>query len=300
MHLGNVFSALMSWLDARSCGGQWVLRIEDLDPQRSRIEYARQIEDDLHWLGLDWDEGGLDGAGENGPYLQSRRGDIYERYLNLIQDQGVTYPCTCTRADILATQAPHQSDGRVVYGGRCRPSVMPAKNRISCDAPHATRLWVPDKEIGYNDLLWGGGSVNLARECGDFILRRADGAWSYQLAVVVDDALMGVTRVVRGNDLLLSAAQQNYLYGLLGFPSPEYAHVPLLVNSEGRRLSKRDGGLNMASLRKHKSAAEIIGNLAHAAGLIPHPDPVDAADLISIFSWEKVPRCQTIQANVQC
>lgn len=288
MHLGNIFSAVLSWLDARSSDGAWVLRIEDLDPQRSRREWARLIEDDLDWLGLDWDEGGVDGKGPCSPYCQSERGHIYEEYLKRLEATGLTYPCTCTRADIMATQAPHQSDGRIIYSGHCRPAAMPCVNPVACDVPHAVRLWVPSREIEYNDLVCGAGTVNLAVHCGDFVLRRADGAWSYQLAVVVDDALMGITRVVRGNDLLLSAAQQNYLYGLLGFTAPEYAHVPLLCNAEGRRLSKRDRALSMEELRRRHTPAEIIGMVAHAAGLRPDAAPVDAASLVSEFSWAAV------------
>lgn len=287
MHLGNVFSALMSWLDTRSAGGKWVLRIEDLDPQRSRREYARLIEDDLLWLGLEWDEGGLDGTGPNGPYCQSERGEIYEQYLNRLMATGLTYPCTCTRADIMATQAPHQSDGRIIYGGRCRPALLPWHGEWPL-APHATRLWVPDREVGYTDLVYGPATVNLAHHCGDFVLRRADGAWSYQLAVVVDDALMGITRVVRGNDLLLSAAQQNYLYQLLGFTEPEYAHVPLICNAAGQRLSKRDSSMSMAELRRHHSAAEILGQLAAGAGIIPEYQPIEAVALVEHFSWAKM------------
>lgn len=294
MHLGNLFSALISWLDARSSRGEWVLRIEDLDPQRSRREYALQIEDDLRWLGLDWDHGGVDDAGPDGPYVQSARGDIYSRYLRQLEDMGVTYPCTCTRADILATQAPHQSDGRVVYGGRCRPALMPQPRKIECTRPHSTRLWVPDREITYRDKIWGDGAVNLAHHCGDFVLRRADGAWSYQLAVVVDDALMGVTRVVRGNDLLLSAAQQNYLYSLLGFAEPEYAHVPLLVNGDGQRLSKRDNSLSVGSLRDSYTPSEVTGILAWLAGLRPCPEPIEAAALVDDFSWERLSRASSI------
>ncbi|MDE5846866.1 MAG: tRNA glutamyl-Q(34) synthetase GluQRS, partial [Muribaculaceae bacterium] len=226
MHLGNIYTALLSWLSVKSRGGRWILRIEDLDPQRSKIEYARLIEDDLHWLGLEWDEGGLDGVGPNGPYVQSRRHHLYEEALERLKASGLCYPCSCTRADILATQAPHESDGRVVYKGTCRPLVMPSPYM---DRPGAAvRLMVPDEDISFTDRIKGPQTVNLARHCGDFIVRRGDGAWSYQLAVVVDDALMGVTEVMRGDDLLLSAAQQIYLYRLLGFDSPEFAHVPLV------------------------------------------------------------------------
>ena len=286
MHLGNIASALLSWLSARAQGGAWLLRIEDLDPQRSKREYSRIIEDDLHWLGLDWDEGGLDGRGDAGPYSQSRRGDIYARYLELINATGYTYPCRCTRAEIIATQAPHQSDGRIVYGGRCRPAVLPA---FGADFDGAsTRICVPDSIISFDDGLYGPQHFNLAREVGDFILRRADGAWAYQLAVVVDDALMGVTEVVRGSDLLLSAAQQIYLYRLLGLEPPRFAHVPLLCNAEGRRLSKRDGSLSMEHLRATLTAPQIIGRLASLLGLLPEPTEITAAELIPDFSWQKI------------
>lgn len=292
MHLGNIASALLSWLSARAQGGAWLLRIEDLDPQRSKREYSRIIEDDLHWLGLDWDEGGLDGRGDAGPYSQSCRGDIYARYLELINATGYTYPCRCTRAEIMATQAPHQSDGRIVYGGRCRPAVLPA---FGADFDGAsTRICVPDSIISFDDELYGPQHFNLAREVGDFILRRADGAWAYQLAVVVDDALMGVTEVVRGSDLLLSAAQQIYLYRLLGLEPPRFAHVPLLCNAEGRRLSKRDGSLSMEHLRTTMTAPQIIGRLAALLGLLPEPAEITATELIPDFSWQKIKPDRTL------
>lgn len=295
MHLGNLFSALLSWLSVRSRGGRWVLRIEDLDPQRSRPEYARLIEDDLAWLGLDFDEGGTSDLGPHGPYSQSLRGKIYEEYLQRLQATGYTYPCTCTRADIMATQAPHQSDGRVIYGGRCRPAHLPYHDTALPEGiKHTTRLYVPDEKIDYTDTVYGKQSVNLTHECGDFILRRADGAWAYQLAVVVDDALMGVNEVVRGSDLLLSTAQQVYLCRLLGLPVPVYAHVPLICNSDGRRLSKRDMSLNMEYLRGHHTSHEIIGMLAHLAGLLPEPEPCTAAGLLDIFDWQKIPKTETI------
>ena len=280
MHLGNIYTALLSWLSVKSRGGQWILRIEDLDPQRSKPEYARMIEDDLRWLGLEWDEGGQEGKGSNGPYMQSQRHQFYEEALERLKSTGLCYPCTCTRADILATQAPHESDGRVVYKGTCRPSVMPSP--YDMENHHASvRLCVPDEEISFIDRIKGIQSVNLARHCVDFILRRGDGAWAYQLAVVVDDALMGVTEVVRGDDLLLSAAQQIYLYRLLGFDPPEFAHVPLVCNEAGVRLSKRDRSLSMEYLRGHHSPEEILGMAAHRAGLIPSPTPVSLSELLS-------------------
>lgn len=305
MHLGNVYSALLSWLSVKSQGGEWVLRIEDLDPQRSRLEYAAQIEDDLRWLGLEWDEGGLAGARSDSPadsYVQSRRGELYAYYLQQLSDLGLTYPCYCSRADIMATQAPHESDGRIVYAGTCRP-----KNLLGIDSSIAkentgrkpsTRLMVPDEEISFVDIHYGPQSVNLARHCGDFVLRRADGAWAYQLAVVVDDAMMGITEVVRGRDLLLSAPQQIYLYRLLGFDIPSFCHLPLLCNQDGQRLCKRDKSLDLGEVRKSGiTAQQVLGRLAHWAGVIDRAEPVTARELISQFDWQSVPHDDILVAS---
>jgi len=276
MHLGNVFSALLSWLSVRSKGGKWLLRIEDIDPQRSRQAYADLLMDDLAWLGLHWD-------GE--PTYQSQRNDIYEYYFNELKKQGLTYLCYCTRADILATQAPHESDGRVVYQGTCR-HLPPQPGKQG-----ATRLMVPDREIAFVDGHYGPQSVNLAAHVGDFIIRRKDGAWAYQLAVVIDDALTGVNEVVRGRDLLLSSPQQIYVASLLGFTPPNFIHLPLLCNTAGQRLSKRDRSLDMEQLRQHYTAPQILGQLAFLAGLQPQPEPISAEALVPLFSWDKVPRC---------
>ena len=291
MHLGNMFTALMSWLSARKSGLRWILRIEDLDPQRSKREHALWIEDDLEWLGLDRDEGGLADEGECGPYSQSLRHGIYAEMLGRLDATGLTYPCICTRSDIMATQAPHQSDGRVIYGGRCRPAVMPHDAAMEWpERPHATRLWTGDAVMTFDDAVFGRQRVVLADECGDFVLRRADGAWAYQLAVVVDDALMGVTEVVRGSDLLLSTGQQLYMYGLLGLEAPRYAHVPLVCNAEGRRLSKRDGSLSMEALRRRHKPEEIVGLLAHMANLIDAPVSCGPEELTELFDWSKLGR----------
>lgn len=277
MHLGNVFSALLSWLSAKAQGGTWLLRIEDIDPQRSRDEFADLIMDDLRWLGLDWDEG---------PYWQSRRGDIYERCLAMLDCRHMTYHCYCTRADILATQAPHESDGRVVYKGTCR-HLAPGMRKGAA----AVRMKVPDEGEGivsFIDGHYGKQTVDLTTQCGDFIVRRKDGAWAYQLAVVADDALMGITEVVRGRDLLLSSPQQIYLAQELGFTPPHFTHLPLLCNTAGQRLSKRDRSLDMAALRQRFTPQQVIGLLAHAAGLRPTAGPVSAQELIDTFSWDKI------------
>lgn len=284
MHLGNIFTALMSWLSVRSRNGKWILRIEDLDPQRSSMENAKLIEDDLHWLGIDWDEGGIDNNGLNGPYLQSQRHHLYKEALNRLHLSGLTYPCHCSRADIMSVRAPHQSDGRIVYSGKCRPKILPQKKPFHIDQPAAIRIFVPDNDIIFDDLICGQQRVNLTKNCGDFILRRKDGAWAYMLAVVIDDALMGITEVMRGNDLLLSAAQQIYIYRLLGFTPPVFAHLPLICNSKGIRLSKRDQSLSMEFLRREYSANQIIGLLAGLAGFNPSFAPATPAELIPYFS----------------
>lgn len=299
MHLGNVYAALLSWLSVKKKGGSWVLRIEDLDPQRCKLDYALQLEDDLRWLGLDWDEGGTENRGSCGPYLQSQRSEIYEDFLERLRRTGLTYPCTCTRADIMATQAPHESDGRIVYKGTCRPANIPAiaSNAVRASVPDgspsglsaATRLYVPDKAITFTDGHYGAQSVNLATHCGDFILRRKDGAWAYQLAVVVDDALMGITEVVRGRDLLLSASQQLYLYDILSLNAPEFIHFPLLCNEAGQRLSKRDKSLDMGELRQTYTPEQIIGRIAYFAGQTDCIEPMNAQELLKLFEWDKVP-----------
>lgn len=279
MHLGNIYSALLAWLSARSQGGEFVLRIEDIDQQRSRKEYAEQIDEDLRWLGLDWDE----------RYVQSERFDIYEKELEKLKKKQQTYPCYCTRADIMATSAPHESDGRVVHSMAQRMIDVQKQCSACPDAIRSVRLMVPDRDATFTDGHYGTHTVNLAKECGDFVLRRADGAWAYQLAVVVDDALMGITEVVRGRDLLLSVPQQMYLYELLGYETPHFVHLPLLCNEAGQRLSKRDKSLDMGCLREHFSAQDVIGRLAYYAGQIDKIEPISVEELLSEFSWDKVP-----------
>ncbi len=296
MHLGNVYAALLSWLSVKSRGGEWLLRIEDIDRQRSRIEYAQLIEDDLAWLGLDWDMGGLEGRGMAQPCLQSLRSERYQVALDFLRSNGLIYPCRCRRKDILAASAPHQSDGRVVYTGACRPSNEPPF-AVSENWEGSERLYVPDREISFEDKVFGKVSYNLADECGDFVLRRADNSWAYQLAVVVDDAEMGISEVARGCDLLLSAAQQTYLFELLGVKAPDYSHFPLLADATGRRLSKRDASLAMDVIRSRFRAEEIVGGLAFTAGLTSEPVVCTPHELIPLFDWAKVVRREWIAVD---
>ena len=291
LHLGNLFCFLLAWLSARRQGGRILLRIEDLDPARSKRAYSEQLQRDLAFLGLAWDEGGLDADGPHAPYEQSRRGEFYQQILNRLRAQGLVYPCFCSRAQIHAASAPHAADGEVVYPGSCRNLTDDEIRRRSLARAPALRLMVPDEEISFDDLHYGRCSQNLARECGDFILRRSDGVFAYQLAVVADDAAMGVTEVVRGRDLLASTPRQLYLYRLLGAPAPRFGHLPLLLAPDGRRLSKRDADLSLDALvARGLSAAAITGALGYAAGLLDRPEPATPDELVPLFSWDKLPR----------
>ena len=287
MHLGNVFCALLAWLSARAQGGAVVLRIEDLDPARCRPAYAAQLEDDLRWLGLDWDEGGAAGGAA---YFQSSRTAPYAEAFERLRSLGLVYPCFCTRAELHAASAPHLSDGRAAYPGTCRGlSAEEAARRAQSRAP-AWRIQAPDRVIGFTDGLQGAYAENPARTTGDFILRRSDGVYAYQLAVVVDDAAHGVTEVVRGRDLLDSTPRQLYLYGLLGLRPPAFTHIPLLLAPDGRRLSKRDGDLDLGALRKaYRSPEPLLGQLAYLAGLLPAPTPVTASELIPHYNVSLLP-----------
>ena len=281
MHLGNLWSCLLAWLSARSMGGSMVLRLEDLDPERCKREYCDQVMRDLEWLGLDWD---------NQPVYQSERTEIYAQAFAQLEKQGLVYPCYCNRAERLAASAPHRSDGVVIYGGRCRSLSREERDELEKTRRPAWRLRVPDREYSFQDLLQGEYRENLERDCGDFILRRSDGVYAYQLAVVVDDALMGVNQVVRGQDLLDSTPRQNYIQDLLGYSHPSYGHVPLLLAEDGRRLAKRDRDQELGQLQQRYTAPELVGKLAHLAGLLDRPEAVTPRELIAEFSWDKVPR----------
>ena len=289
LHLGNLACSLLAWLSAKSQGGRIVLRIEDLDAERCPRVYADLLEQDLAWLGLTWDEGGSTG-GAHAPYYQSECGDIYIQSYRKLEQRGLVYPCFCSRSQLHAASAPHTSDGNVIYPGTCRgltPEEIAEKRKKK--AP-AYRLMVPDEEITFTDGCMGTHTENLLRDCGDFYLRRADGVFAYQLAVVVDDARMGVTEVVRGADLLSSTPRQLWLYRELSLPAPEFYHMPLLLAVDGRRLSKRDGDESLEHLQARYTPEQIIGRLAYACGLQNAPDPRTPAELADGFSWQRVPQ----------
>lgn len=277
MHLGNVFAALIAWLSVRSRDGEMVLRMEDLDTQRTSEVYASQLREDLRWLGLDYDR-------ETPP--QSRRGAVYDRYFEQLREKGLLYPCYCTRSQLHSVNAPHLSDGTYVYPGTCR-NLTPAQREAMDRAP-AWRVVVPDRQWRFTDRVQGEYRLNLAKECGDMVVRRADGVYVYQLAVTVDDGEAGVTEVVRGMDLLSSAPRQMYLQELFGFPHPSYGHVPMLLAPDGRRLSKRDRDLDLGQLQKWVSPELVVGTLAYSAGLIDRREPISARELAVVFDWKKL------------
>ena len=274
MHLGNVFAALIAWLSVRSQGGSLVLRMEDLDTQRTSADFADILRDDLKWLGLNWDE-------ETAP--QSQRTKVYDRYFEKLMDEGLLYPCYCTRSQLHSVNAPHLSDGTYVYPGTCRNLAEPPANRKP-----AWRVVVPDREWNFRDLVQGDYHLNLATQCGDMVVRRADGVYVYQLAVTVDDGESGVTEVVRGMDLLSSAPRQMFLQETLGFAHPVYGHVPMLLAPDGRRLSKRDKDLDLGILRQRITPEELIGTLAFAAGLTDTKAPISASELAAVFDWQNL------------
>ena len=270
MHLGNAFSALIAWLAVRSAGGEMVLRQEDLDPQRCKREYADQIEEDYRWLGLDWDRGGSAGGDA---YYQSNRDDIYAEALETLRQNHLIYPCFCTRNQLHAASAPHATDGTTLYPGTCR-NLTPAEQteRAKTRKP-AMRVKVPDETVSFTDHIMGAYHQNLAQACGDFILRRSDGVFAYQLAVVVDDALMGVNQVVRGVDLLSSTPRQNLAATAVGLsparvrpcaPAVRRRRTPAVQTTEGRGLGRTapDGEASGG----HRGTAGLLGRTHRPAG----------------------------------
>ncbi len=277
MHLGNLFSALLAWCAVRSVDGKMILRLEDLDPDRCRPAFCEQVKADLLWLGLDWDE--------EMP-RQSQRTQAYAQVFDHLQQQGLVYPCYCSRGELHAASAPHLADGTWIYPGTCR-ALTPAQREAKTRRP-AWRLMVPDRVYGVQDGLQGRYEENLAARCGDFIIRRSDGVYAYQLAVVTDDIEAGVTQVVRGRDLLSSTPRQLYLYELMGQTPPAYCHVPLLLARDGRRLSKRERDMDLGELRKTLTAPQLVGRLAWLAGLLDKEQAISARELAAAFSWDKV------------
>jgi glutamyl-tRNA synthetase len=265
-----------------------ILRIEDLDSTRVRPGASQGAIDDLAWLGLDWDEG-PDVGGPSAPYVQSGRSDIYSAVLERLKRLDLIYPCTCTRAEIArAASAPHADEEGPTYPGTC--SARRAADADHLDGlPFAWRFRVPKGQVAWSDRVLGAQVIDPSVLGGDFLVAREGQGPSYQLAVVVDDALMGVTQVIRGLDLVPSTPRQILLYHALGWPPPEFGHVSLVVGPDGRRLAKRDGAIKLATLRASGvDPRRLVGWLALSLGLSERIEPTRPADWVGQFSWSSV------------
>ncbi len=287
IHLGNARSALIGWLQARAAGGQFLLRVEDLDRARCRPQYVDDLMRDLEWLGLTWDE----------PLLfQSARDEVYRDALTKLEQRGLVYPCFCTRAEIArAASAPHGlSEEGPRYPGLCaRLSAAEIAERSRTRTP-AYRFRAPPGEVRFVDGLQGPYSQDVEAVVGDFVVRRNDGVASYQLAVVVDDAATGITHVLRGDDLISSTPRQLQLYAALGLMAPEFSHVPLVLGEDGKRLAKREGAFALAELRERGQPAErVLGLLAAWSGL-GDGSPVTLEELVRRFRPEALPRTPVV------
>jgi len=278
LHLGGARTALVAWLSVRARGGTLVLRMEDLDAERARAGAAEALLEDLRWLGLEWDEGS-DAGGAHGPYTQGERRARYAAAAEELRAAGLAYPCWCTRAELArAASAPHAGEAGPRYPGTCR-GAAPRAGRA------ALRLAVPAGVVSFDDLVRGPVAQDVAREVGDYVLVRADGCAAYQLAVALDDSDMDITEVVRADDLLDSTPRQLQLLALLGRAAPRYAHVPMVLNADGVRLAKRDGGAQVAALRAAGRAAdEIVGWLAASLGLVPAGTRARPHQLVRAFA----------------
>lgn len=295
LHLGNLRTALLAWLFARAAGGRFILRIEDLDLPRSRPGATETMLADLRWLGLDWDEG-PDIGGLVGPYVQSMRQALYDEATARLREKGLIYPCYCTRAELAQIASAPQGDDGPRYPGTCRN--LTARERAAREASGrrpALRFIAPESPVQFDDVLYGPISEAVAATIGDFIVRRSDGIVSYQLAVVVDDALMGITQVVRGADLLASTARQLALYAALEYPRPrEYAHVPLMTDAEGVRLAKRDASAGLDALRAAGyTPGRVLASLAASCGLHPAETTTTPIDLLAAFDPLRLNGLQT-------
>ncbi|HEU0016397.1 MAG TPA: tRNA glutamyl-Q(34) synthetase GluQRS [Longimicrobium sp.] len=297
LHLGNARTALLAWLHARAAGGAFVMRVEDLDFGRVRPGLMEQQLAELRWLGLDWDEG-PDAGGPFAPYVQSQRQERYEQALRRLAERGMLFECSCSRRDIAAAaSAPHAGEEGPRYPGTCRERIVDP--RVPSLTAHgrslfALRLRTEGDEVCFDDGLAGRCCFDPSAETGDFVVRRKDGVAAYQIAVVVDDAAMGITHVVRGADLLSSTARQILLYRALELPIPHFLHVPLLLGPDGERLAKRHGAVSLSDLRASGVRPEsVVGWLASTCGLADEGEPVRPADLIPRFDVACLPRTPT-------
>lgn len=286
LHLGNARTFLVNWALARRNAWRVVLRIEDLDGPRVKRDADRQAIDDLTWLGLDWDQE---------PVYQSRRTAAYRKALNQLLDQGLAYPCICTRKDVeLAASAPHAEDGSAVYPGTCRGRFATVADAV-CFAGRDPniRFRVPDDTtaiVHWHDLFRGPQTIDV-RQLGDFGIAKGDGTAAYQLAVVVDDADAGVTHVVRGDDLVDSTPRQILLYRALDLrgDTPQYAHLPLVIGTDGRRLAKRHGDTRLSFYRSlGVSAGRIRAMIGRWCGM-GYADSLSPEQFVGMIDLARIP-----------
>jgi glutamyl-tRNA synthetase len=262
MHLGHASTYLLAWLQVRATGGQLLLRMEDVDRQRCKASFAEAWREDLRWLGLNWDR-------EVAP--QSTRGEAYQEALSKLQSAGLIFACRCRRKDMEeAVRAPHEAWGN--YPGTCADKGFPFDGAVA---------------------------MRLRYTAEALVLRRADGAWGYPLAVVVDDGDQGVTHVLRGQDLADSESSQAFLHQALGYASPSCLHAPLWLGPDTQRLSKRHGAMSLRSLReKGWSAEELLGQIAAALGYIPEPSPCHPEDLLTAYNTQPLRKEPVSHAEV--
>ena len=301
LHLGNVRTFMVAWLRARQAGGKLILRTEDLDHPKHKAGAAAQAIEDLSWLGFDWDE----------EHVQSSRTELYAAAIRKLCDKGLAYPCVCSRRDVEAAQsAPHDGD-QLHYPGTCRDRFAAWKDAFAYLNPELQggglqrlpcwRFRVPEGSVvSFEDIFAGRYSMDVGARLGDFPLARDENGAGYALAVVVDDADMGVTEVVRGDDLLPATPQQILLYRALGLQPPDFFHVPLVVGADGRRLAKRHGDTRIAAFRESgMSAEEIVGYLAWTLGIIPDSKPASLGSLVSDFNPQRIPHEPLVHENIR-
>ncbi len=298
LHLGSAVAAVFCAAAALQAQGALVLRLEDIDRPRVVPGSAESILDDLRWLGLRFHEGPREG-GPFGPYVQSERETLYLSALKQLEDQGLVYLCDCSRADIArVASAPHVGDEGPRYPGTCRPFGM---QKRAFRRPPAIRLAVPEDAsavVTTVDLVLGTETENVAESTGDFVLRRGDGIFAYQLAVVVDDLAMNITDVVRGHDLASSKARQTLLATLLGGTAPRFAHLPLLVAADGRRLAKREHGMTLADQRAMGADPHaLIASIAHAYGHTLSGTEPALLELAACLDWRKLPKTDVLVSD---
>ena len=291
-HLGNAWAFLMAWLSVRARGGELVLRMEDLDQERISVVHMQALMSDIRWLGLDWDIGPTPER-ECPDFHQANRFHLYDEALEVLRKKGLAYPCFCSRKDLaMLANAPHLGDAGISYPGTCRHlDPERAGQRMTEGRPHSWRFLTEGLEFAFTDLLYGEQRQNLAELGGDFNIKRSDGVYAYQLAVSVDDALMGITEVVRGRDIMPSTGKQLGLLGALGFSAPVYGHLPLLLDAAGERLAKRHASLSLEALRIRGVGPErVVGLLAFVAGLTDRLEMVHPRDLVGGFEISRLPR----------